>query len=207
MKKISFIALTIFFVSYFFVIVSYAYSSKRAYAPPLSTSNPKVNLASRNKNESTKVFKYPDVSNHNTRKDCYLIISGNVYNISSYISYHPGGSKTIVSRCGKEVTSIFAKIHSNRAWDLLKRYKIGVVSTKNKNDTEQTLSTISSLLQKQKPGAEIIKITPKNDFYIAKVNYQNKLYEIHIDKNGKIFKEEVELDWSLWEKDTDDNQK
>ncbi len=68
-----------------------------------------------------------DVSSHNKRNDCYLVIKNNVYDVSSYISNHPGGQGKIISNCGQEVTGIFADIHSNFAWDLLKNYKIGQI--------------------------------------------------------------------------------
>lgn len=68
------------------------------------------------------------VAKHNTRNDCYLIINNNVYSVSSYISSHPGGTENITDVCGQEVTGIFADIHSNKAWDLLKKYKIGTIS-------------------------------------------------------------------------------
>lgn len=77
--------------------------------------------------DSVQTFTAEEVAMHNTRKDCYCIVKGNVYDVSSYIAKHPGGSRTIVSRCGKEITGIFAEIHSNRAWDLLSKYKIGIL--------------------------------------------------------------------------------
>ncbi len=77
---------------------------------------------------STPTFTLADISSHNIRSNCYLAINNNVYDVSSYISFHPGGSSSITSNCGKEVTGIFSRIHSNRAWDLLAKYKIGVLS-------------------------------------------------------------------------------
>jgi len=69
-----------------------------------------------------------NVSKHNTKNDCYLVVNDNIYDVSSYISKHPGGSRSVTSLCGGEVTGVFASIHSNRAWDLLVNYKIGTVS-------------------------------------------------------------------------------
>ena len=67
------------------------------------------------------------VSKHNTKSDCYLVVKNKVYDVSSYISQHPGGQGRIVSVCGQEVTGAFASIHSNYAWDLLKNYQIGQI--------------------------------------------------------------------------------
>jgi len=152
-------------------------------------------------------FTLTEISKHNLKNDCYLIINNNVYDVSSYINYHPAGSRTITSRCGKEVTGIFARIHSNRAWDLLKRYKIGTISTNKPDVTFQILTAISDALKKANPSAEIIAVRPKTNIYVAKIISNGKLYEIHINNNGQIINEEIEddeSDWSLWENDNDD---
>jgi len=81
--------------------------------------------------QKTNSFTLYEISKHNSEHSCYLVINNNVYDVSSYINRHPGGAKTIISHCGKEATGIFAKTHSNKAWDLLKKYKIGTIS-KNK---------------------------------------------------------------------------
>lgn len=84
------------------------------------------NVISSDSNTSTQ-FTVEEVSTHNTKDDCYLIIRDNVYDVSSFIDSHPGGVKKISEQCGKEVSGIFAQIHSNRAWDLLVDYKIGTI--------------------------------------------------------------------------------
>lgn len=152
-------------------------------------------------------FTMNEVSKHNSSSSCFLIINNKVYDVSSYLIYHPAGSKTITSRCGKEVTGIFARIHSNRAWDLLKKYKIGTITTNKPDTTFQVLTAVSAALKEANPNAKIIKVRPKTNFYVAKIIYSGKLYEIHLDNNGQILKEEVEDDesnWSLWEDDNDD---
>jgi cytochrome b involved in lipid metabolism len=152
-------------------------------------------------------FTIAEISKHTSRNDCYLIINNNVYDVSLYISYHPGGSKIITSRCGKEVTGIFASIHSNRAWDLLKKYKIGTININESDTTFQVLTVISDALKEVNPNAEIVNVRPKKNFYIAKIIYKGKLHEVHIDNNGQIIKEEIEnneSNWSLWENDKDD---
>ncbi len=73
-------------------------------------------------------FTMTNIAKHNSKSDCYLVINNNVYSVSSYIDSHPGGTRKIVEKCGQEVTGIFAQVHSNKAWDLLAKYKIGTVS-------------------------------------------------------------------------------
>ncbi|MFA6436120.1 MAG: cytochrome b5-like heme/steroid binding domain-containing protein [Candidatus Gracilibacteria bacterium] len=70
-------------------------------------------------------FTTTEVTQHNTANDCYLIIDTKVYDVSNYINKHPGGKSSITNTCGGEASTIFAAIHSNFAWNLLKDYYVG----------------------------------------------------------------------------------
>lgn len=70
------------------------------------------------------------VSRHNSLKDCWLIISNKIYNVTSYLADHPGGVGAISPYCGKEATTVFATkggrgSHSSFAASLLGNYYIG----------------------------------------------------------------------------------
>lgn len=49
-----------------------------------------------------------EVGVHNTADDCWTIIEGNVYDITPYLSRHPGGS-VISQACGIDGTSLFTQ--------------------------------------------------------------------------------------------------
>ncbi len=73
-----------------------------------------------------------EVSSHNTLSNCWLIISGNVYNVTSYLYQHPGGASAISPYCGKDGTTAFAtknkgSSHSSVANNLLNNYLIGTI--------------------------------------------------------------------------------
>jgi cytochrome b involved in lipid metabolism len=74
-----------------------------------------------------------EVASHNTLQNCWLIISGKVYNVTSYISKHPGGVSMIINQCGKDGTTMFQTKgggggnHSSNAYSLLNNYLIGTV--------------------------------------------------------------------------------
>lgn len=154
-----------------------------------------------------------EIAKHNSVNDCYLIVSGAVYDVTSYINQHPGGVKNITSRCGSEASSIFSAIHSNFAWNLLKNFYVSDVAknsatvVNSASNVARDLEKIKSRLQDLYPGAEIVDVKPKNSFYVAKIIKNNALYEIHINSQGEVLKEEVqndEQDWSNWEDDEDD---
>ncbi|KAK6465203.1 cytochrome b2, mitochondrial precursor [Scheffersomyces coipomensis] len=52
-----------------------------------------------------------EIKKHNTKKDCWVIIHGKVYNVSDFIDEHPGGSAIILKYAGKDATKAFDPVH------------------------------------------------------------------------------------------------
>lgn len=53
------------------------------------------------------------VAEHGTEADCWTSINGTVYDLSSWVSRHPGGPGPIIGLCGKEGTESFEKMHGD----------------------------------------------------------------------------------------------
>lgn len=71
-----------------------------------------------------------EISKHNSARDCWLLINSKVYNVTSFLSAHPGGAGTITPYCGKEATQAFntkdiGRPHSSNASAMLGSYYIG----------------------------------------------------------------------------------
>jgi cytochrome b involved in lipid metabolism len=60
------------------------------------------------------IFTMADMASHNNEKSCYTTIRGNVYDLTSFINKHPGGSANILKICGKDGTSAFENKHGGR---------------------------------------------------------------------------------------------
>lgn len=68
------------------------------------------------------------VATHNTQNDCWIVINGKVYSVTSYIPMHPGGAKRIVRLCGANATSGYdGQGHSKYADSLLGQYLVGTL--------------------------------------------------------------------------------
>jgi cytochrome b involved in lipid metabolism len=68
------------------------------------------------------------VSAHSTESDCWIVVSGKVYSVASYIPMHPGGRRRIVNECGGDATNAFDGAgHSSRAYSLLGGYLVGTL--------------------------------------------------------------------------------
>jgi hypothetical protein len=79
----------------------------------------------------TKYFTMATVRQHNSRSNCWTVISGKVYNLTKWIANHPGGSEAIIELCGINGTSGFLEGHNGdkAAIAQLASFKIGVLKT------------------------------------------------------------------------------
>ena len=78
---------------------------------PTSTSS---STASPTPSASPAGYTMAQVKGNNTAKSCWAVIDGFVYNLTSWINSHPGGSSAIVSLCGTDATSTFKSQHANQ---------------------------------------------------------------------------------------------
>lgn len=51
------------------------------------------------------------MSKHNTAESCWVILYGNVYDVTDFIPHHPGGSKKILQLAGTDATEEYDPIH------------------------------------------------------------------------------------------------
>lgn len=75
-------------------------------------------------------FTFAQVAAHNSAKSCYTLIRGSVYDVTTYITQHPGGVQKILGICGKDGTSAFVDQHGGQSQQesLLATFKIGVLA-------------------------------------------------------------------------------
>lgn len=77
---------------------------------------------------SDKSISLSEIAKHSDPQSCWAAIEGGVYDVTEFISRHPGGSR-ILQSCGKDATQLFngagGHIHSQVARAILKNLKIG----------------------------------------------------------------------------------
>ena len=90
--------------------------------------------------ERAKTYTAAQVYEHNSEDDCWTIINNSVYDLTSFISQHPGGDE-ILRACGTDGTTLFTQRetangeevgsgtpHSSSAQQQLERLKIGTLA-------------------------------------------------------------------------------
>lgn len=69
------------------------------------------------------------VASHNTPSDCWTAVNGSVYDVTAWISKHPGGKQAIIGTCGKDSSAYFNGQHGGQPQpvSVLATFKIGAL--------------------------------------------------------------------------------
>ncbi len=77
--------------------------------------------------DGTRRLTADEVAKHNTNDDCWVIISGKVYDLSEWAPHHPGGAGIARMYAGKEATAEFGNYHSAEAVQHMAHFCIGEI--------------------------------------------------------------------------------
>jgi len=136
MKKYATISLFIFWALVTAVVAAgLIYFNKSNSVQTLAGSgatNPSLNITGVSPTISTLTLNMAEISKHNFANSCWLLISGKVYDVTTFLSQHPGGESTILPTCGTDATVAFntkdkpnPSSHSSTANAMLADYFIG----------------------------------------------------------------------------------
>lgn len=86
--------------------------------------NPKATASA---STSAATYSAADVKKHGSAASCWSAINGDVYDLTQWISQHPGGQSTIRALCGIDGSKMFDNQHGgqNRPVSTLINFKIG----------------------------------------------------------------------------------
>jgi len=66
-----------------------------------------------------------EVAKHNTANDCWIIIDGDVYDVTKFAKMHPGGLQVLLDAAGQDATEDFYGLHRADVLDKYQRLKKG----------------------------------------------------------------------------------
>lgn len=113
----------------------------------------------------SKQFTRAEIEKHNTKQEAWMVVNNNVYDVTSVLSWHPGGSATILANAGHlslEVTSSFNSIHDEYAHKKLQECVIGRVTDKAvKYMTEQAKASAEEAAKEGESTQKMLLQTKK----------------------------------------------
>ena len=130
----------VLFVIIAFVIIvgiTFAMNSSTGTSTPSKTSagSESINLGMMATTSVPKVsasgtYTLAQVAAHKTPADCWTTINGGVYNVTSWISEHPGGAQAIIGLCGIDGSAAFNGQHGGQARPAteLAGFKVGTLT-------------------------------------------------------------------------------
>lgn len=94
-----------------------------ASAPATPSSAPSASQAA-------GTYTLAQVATHSTAASCWSAVNGNVYDLTKWITEHPGGSRRILDMCGKDATRAFQNEHADnqKAIETLAGFQIGTLA-------------------------------------------------------------------------------
>lgn len=75
-----------------------------------------------------KLYTRAQVEEYNKDDNLWIVIDNNVYDVTQFLSEHPGGEEALLEFAGKDGTEAFDEVgHSVEAKELMKKFKIGEI--------------------------------------------------------------------------------
>ncbi|KAI8376143.1 acyl-CoA dehydrogenase/oxidase [Radiomyces spectabilis] len=85
-----------------------------------------------------KTFTVEQVAEHNSAKDCWIIVDGKVFDVTNFLADHPGGKKVIVKVAGKDATKQFHSFHNDAIMQKVGLpLQVGVIGSAKDNQQEK----------------------------------------------------------------------
>jgi len=111
--------------------------------------------------DPNKEWTVEEVAKHNTEKDCWVIVNGQVLDVTDFLAEHPGGKKAILIYAGKDATEEFNMLHKP---DVIEKYAPQAVVGKVKGGSGSSHgSTSSSSSAPVASSSSVTVVTAKPD--------------------------------------------
>lgn len=139
------------------------------------------------------------VAQHATTADCWTIIEGTVYDVTSYVPFHPGGVSEISAACGADATALFTtsagRDHSPKAENILAQYRIGAFGEAALVDQAvakpRSSGSFEDAIKEEYPGAQITSQHREDNGVVeGKFIWQGDEYEFKADAAGNLLEVE-----------------
>ena len=110
---------------------------------PLAPDSPTADGSGKSPSSGKVNLVASEISKHSTAKDCWSIVNGNVYNLTTYVQSHPGGAGVIKNICGRDGSGAFKNQHgsSSKPNNVLSAFLLGSVGSQISSNISQSVIT------------------------------------------------------------------
>ncbi|KAK9075249.1 hypothetical protein SSX86_003570 [Deinandra increscens subsp. villosa] len=104
-----------------------------------------------------KTLVFDDVAKHNKIDDCWIIISGKVYDVTPFMDDHPGGGEVMRKATGKDATVDYGDVgHSTKANEMMETYYIGEIDQSTIPEKRSYISSTTEKIYNLKESPQLI---------------------------------------------------
>ncbi|XAR62585.1 hypothetical protein NMG60_11017404 [Bertholletia excelsa] len=108
-----------------------------------------------------KMFSFAEVSLHNNPNDCWVIINAKAYDVTAFLTDHPGGEEVLLVAAGKDASEEFeAAGHGSAARLMLDEFYTGEIDPLTTVTPEKAAYKLKSqpLTKMEKPSDPVSKL-------------------------------------------------
>ena len=85
--------------------------------------------------ESLNQYTWTEIQNHSTRRSLWIVFENKVYDITPFLTEHPGGEEVLLEQAAKDATVAFNDVgHSEDALEKRRTYLIGELEESEKRE-------------------------------------------------------------------------
>ncbi|KAF5853305.1 hypothetical protein GGP41_001886 [Bipolaris sorokiniana] len=131
---------------------------------------------------------FEDVRAHNSRESCWVVIKNQVWNVTDFLTSHPGGADTILRYAGQDATEIYNEIHAPGMLEetLAQEKYIGDILPSSENLRESTVEEMSNAKSKPQPT---ILTRPESVDALAQIPFIYEKLNLHSVISAADFQE------------------
>ncbi|KAI1759417.1 cytochrome B5 [Hypoxylon sp. FL1150] len=105
-------------------------------------------------------FTAKEVATHHITEDAWMVIHGQVYNVTKYLNDHPGGAEVLIETAGTDATEAFDNAgHSEDAFEIMAEYRIGKLKGAGNRKAAKPVRVAASAAPKPKEPSKTRGVT------------------------------------------------
>ncbi|CAG4961490.1 unnamed protein product [Colias eurytheme] len=86
-----------------------------------------------NNTNMDRVISFKEVRKHRKEDSVWMVIHGEVFDVTAFLEDHPGADKNLLEFAGEDGSQPFEDFgHSQETRELMKKYKIGILAPEEK---------------------------------------------------------------------------